>query len=233
MSLQESLKAHPTLQKIGLNNNKIGPEAAKVLAYIIRAEGRHPSTKQLFRTNKIKSLFLTLNRLGPEGANTLADAIIFQQRYGGPAFMTNDGLEEIFLDSNVIGDIGASAIARMLHPSKATLLRTISIRSNRITDIGAQQILDNIQKNDGLLEIDLAENSISTDILTKIKTKLDENCCKYLYFMVLFREEGICQAQIPIQSSCFNGAKLLAEKIRDHYKPRTECCKRVKFNRCL
>ena len=56
LALQESLKVHPNLEKIGLNNNKIGPEAAKGLAYVIRAEGRHQTTRMLYRKNKIKSM---------------------------------------------------------------------------------------------------------------------------------------------------------------------------------
>jgi len=97
--------------------------------------------------------------------------------------------QELYLDSNVIGDIGASAIARMLLPSKATLLRTISVRSNRITNVGGKLILDSIKKNNGILEVDLAENAISESILAQISTKLDQNCCSYLYFTVLFREQ--------------------------------------------
>ena len=233
MSLQESLKWHPNLEMIGLNNNKIGPEAAKSLGYVIRAEARHPVTKMLYRTNKIKGLYLTLNRLGPEGANTIVDAIIYQQRYGGPAFMTNDGLEELFLDSNVIGDIGASAIARMLHPSKATLVRRVSLRSNRITDVGAKQILNNIQTNNGILELDLALNPISPSILAPIKAKLDANCCVFLYFMIKHREEDICREAIPIKKKCIDDAKTLATTIRNHYEPDQRCCERVKMNRCI
>ena len=89
---------------------------------------------------QIHSIYLTLNRLGPglatmhlsaaaafygslycvtEGANILADAISFQQRPTGAAMDDNNGLKELYLDSNVLGDVGAIAIAKMLRDTSA------------------------------------------------------------------------------------------------------------------
>ena len=146
--------------------------------------------------------------------------------------MKNDGLEELFLDSNVIGDIGANAIARLVHPAGATQLRTISVRSNRITDVGAKRILDNVKNNGGILEIDLAHNPISQSILNQLKAKLDTNCCTYLRAMVKNREDSICLKNAATRG-CYNTASQLADKIRAYYEPRVECCKRFKMNRCL
>ena len=44
----------------------------------------------------------------------LADAIEFQQRTGGPSYQYAEGLEFLYLDSNVIGDNGAAAIAKIV-----------------------------------------------------------------------------------------------------------------------
>jgi len=61
-ALQESMKFHPNLEKIGFNNNRLTVEAAKALGNVIRSEARHPLTKAPYRTNNINSIFLTQNR---------------------------------------------------------------------------------------------------------------------------------------------------------------------------
>jgi len=147
--------------------------------------------------------------------------------------LTNNGLEEIYLDSNVIGDIGAQAISNLLDPKAATLLRTISIVSNRITDVGATAILEKMAKNTGLLSLNMDANPISASIMSQITAKLEKNCCAYLYTMVLYREEDLCSTMEELTKGCFDNAKILAQTIMDYYEPQVQCCARVRMNRCL
>jgi len=64
-----------------------------------------------------QSIFFALNRLGPAGTRLIVDAIKFQQRASGPAFKNSQGLKNLYLDSNVIGDAGAAAIAELIGPN--------------------------------------------------------------------------------------------------------------------
>ena len=70
-------------------------------------------------------LYLPLNRLGPAGTRLLVDAIKFQQRASGPAFRDNQGMDTLYLDSNVIGDYGASAIAELVGPNKQGFIEVL------------------------------------------------------------------------------------------------------------
>lgn len=229
--MEQSLKYHPNIERIGLANNFLSPIAAQALGNIIRAEARHPRTKAWYRTNKLRSLYLTLNRLGPAGAVELSNAIGQHQRIGGPAFMANEGLRELYLDSNVIGDIGAQAIAGMLHPTRGSLMQIVSLRSNRITDVGGQALLDAIQINNALLELHLDQNPISPGIISAIKAKLNANCCENLFSYVRYREEDVCVEQTMVP--CPDKARADAHMIVDHYKYDGRCCERIAMNRCL
>ena len=63
LAMTETLKGHPNLEKIGFNNNKLGPESAKALAYVLRAEGRHPTTRR--STRSVAAFVASLSRSRP------------------------------------------------------------------------------------------------------------------------------------------------------------------------
>ena len=76
----------------------------------------------------LQSIYFALNRLGPAGTRQIVDAIKFQQRASGPAGpgSTLGGLEALYLDSNVIGDFGAKAVAEMIGPTKQGVIQEMS-----------------------------------------------------------------------------------------------------------
>ena len=83
----------------------------------------------------------------------LADAIDYQQRASGPSYLENNGLEELYLDSNVMGDEGAFHIAKLLNFDGAPLLKILSLQSNRITDAGAEKLLESVNNNGNILAL--------------------------------------------------------------------------------
>jgi len=193
------------------------------------------------RANSIKALYLPLNRLGPEGVREIVDAIRFQQRSTGPGILSNNGLQMLYVDANVIGDLGAQAISELIMPvgtdvygsilfsAPAQLLNVISLRSNRITDKGATILLDAISKASwaGLKNIRalmLDDNPISPGILNQIRLKLEINCCSQLYSIIFNRR---------MDATLNEGAsKFEANEIREYYRVREMCCQRIKWDSC-
>ena len=173
---------------------------------------------------------MALNRFGPAGVRLLVDAIKFQQRAAGPAFRDASGLEVLYLDSNVIGDFGAQAVAELIKPNpqgfvEATLLRLISLQSNRITDVGAQALLDALDKNGNILSLNLERNfMISPPLMEAIRLRLEKNCCVHLYYTI--RERRIDAGNSVLKST------EEATEIRDYYEVRTQCCVRISWERC-
>ena len=249
--MQESLRFHPNMKQVGFQNNGFSPISAEVppqplpqllcstgssdpycllqvFALMIRAE-----KKQLYKTirgNPVKSLYLALNRLGPAGVRLLVDAIKFQQRSAGPAYRDGDGLEILYLDSNVIGDFGAEAIAELIAPNpqgfvEGSLLKLVSLQSNRITDKGAQALYDALQNNGNILSLNWGRNFMnSPSLMEAIRLRLEKNCCISLYYSV--RKLRI-DAGVSVYS-----ATVEAQEIKDYYEARTQCCERITWERC-
>ena len=92
-----------------------------------------------------------------------------------------------------------------MFPVQATMLRRISLQSNRISDKGATELYDALDKNGeclqllaanpdtifvplypgNILMLDLERNfMVSKSLLEKIRLRLERNCCRYLYDMI-------------------------------------------------
>merc|ERR1711871_1371579 len=228
LALQQSITSHPSLVQLGLQTSDIGKVGAKALATIIRAEIKLRYKR--VRANNIKALYLTLNRLGPEGTREIVEALKWQQRATGPAFMNNDGIENLYLDSNVIGDLGAKAIAELIGPNNAgfvmgTLMRIISLRSNRITDVGATALLAALNNNGNLLALMLEGNNIRPQLMESIRLRLDSNCCSFLENTIRMRRQD--------QGASPSDAEREAFEIREFYRVKSMCCERVGWERCV
>jgi len=91
------------------------------------------------------------------------------------------GVEELYMDSNVIGDEGAIAFANMLTSvGVSTTIKILSLESNRITDKGALALLAGLENAVHVQELKLASNPISPSILHHLHLKLEVHCCAKL-----------------------------------------------------
>ena len=118
----------------------------------------------------------------------------------------------------------------------------ISLKSNRITDEGAKELLVSVLANPIIHEVKLDLNPIEDQtIVARIKHKLNENCCKALRFMIDYRENQVC-LQTPDEDTgeikpCAPKAAAMADQIRNYYHAefqvgRAGCCERLSMVRC-
>lgn len=218
--VQESLRTHKKLRKLGLQNNFIGPAGAAALATALQ-ENYH-----------INVIYLGFNRLGPAGAANLANGIKIQQLPGGTAHKAATGLTELYLDANVLGDVGAGAVADLIR--HAGLLRVLSLQANRITDVGATRIKDAVMTTGSLISLNLIENEISKPILDTIATKLEGNCCRVLDTELFYRCQIPCDVEANARGTvCKKNCKQEAAAIQSVYKVAGKCCERLKMTRCV
>ena len=121
-TLVENLKHCGSLQKLSLTYNKIGPEAGAALADLIK------------NNHSIQELDLHGNNLGSDGVVTLAAAI------------RGSGLCKLNLVSNMIGSVGAEALAKELHYSNRCIQK-ISLIDNPIGSSGTAALANLLRQH--------------------------------------------------------------------------------------
>lgn len=119
-----------SLEKLNLDNNKLGADGMKYLAMALSG----PNCK-------LRSIDLTLNNIGSEGAKALAEGIL-----------KNKSLKELELLDNNIGPEGAVFIAKLLPQ-----LDVLGLRANEIGNAGVQSIA-NAFKTSRVTRLDLYDN---------------------------------------------------------------------------
>ncbi|ORC91078.1 putative leucine-rich repeat protein [Trypanosoma theileri] len=117
--LCKALMQHcPKLRYLDLNENGILDESMLHIAYLLQE-------------SRLQSLFLVSNHLTPRGLPTLCDGVI-----------SSNYIRELQLAFNLLGDVGASLLAKALrdHPT----LRSLDISDNGIGDAGAVAIAEHL-----------------------------------------------------------------------------------------
>ena len=160
------------LEELSLINNSLGLEELT-------------DTVEMLQTSvKLKRLILSCNPLGSGGVARIAKALGSKQRLellclmntechdeGAAALAEmlrrNKTLEVLYLcnedrntqhRSNIIGDNGATALARVLKYNNSSLRELHLCRNTRITSTGLRELIESVQKNKTLtLYIDLPE----------------------------------------------------------------------------
>lgn len=99
-ALAEAIARHPSLRRVYLSGNDLGPDHAAALALLLAPE------------SPVRALYLSANRLGDEGVARLA-----------PALAYNGKLQVLSLGSNGLTSTGAALLHEALrgHPSLQTL----------------------------------------------------------------------------------------------------------------
>jgi len=178
--LAEGLKENLNLTTLLLHGNPIGDAG---MTKIVSALTDH---------KKVKSLDVGDCHLGDDAISSLcsllkANKSVVELTLTGNREVSDMGwsqmamviahgchLKQLYLDYNIIGDFGAGLFAVALSSSKH--LEVLDLEGSRITDAGADLLCDALENyNSNMREINLAENSISEDIVAEIKECLQEN----------------------------------------------------------
>nr|CCC90873.1 putative leucine-rich repeat protein (LRRP) [Trypanosoma congolense IL3000] len=135
------------LEELDVKNNKIGPDGAQYLCksitqncprmrYVDLSENgildeSLVDVAHLLSDSCIETLFLVSCHITPRGVPTLCDGVLSSQH-----------ISSLSLAFNMLGDAGASYIARALssHPA----LRSLDISDNRIGDVGAVDVAEHL-----------------------------------------------------------------------------------------
>jgi len=121
-------------------------------------------------------------------------------------------MEEVYFDSNVLGDEGAIEAAQLLHDPDSKL-RILSLRSNKISDEGAKQLLYGLQAQAllpsavKLLALFLDWNDAIKDLtLVQIRSILEKNCCFYLTTILYnqYRDKYAFDSTVITPDACIN-----------------------------
>lgn len=175
-----NLKAHPSLEVLVLNNNKLSDEAARVLVEILKTnhhisqvEVTDNGITQSAREQLQRSLFLNRQPLALKLAffalqdnDSAVQDVNFQwednmeesANFLGPALKNNKTLEFLNLGNCSLGDQGPASIAPSLRVNST--LRFLGLPNNGITSTGAIALAAALACNTGLTEINLANNRI-------------------------------------------------------------------------
>ncbi len=166
MSLQGLIVHNATLRSLALSDNEIGDSGLMALS-----RGLQQTTQSLLRQLNVQSNLIT-NDSGPTIAAMLR---------------SNRSLQELNLSFNSLGDDGVATIVSALttttttattthhHQRENTTLRTLSLRRNGITNVGAQRIGAALPYMKGLKELLLSKNDIDGLGVTAILHGLRSN----------------------------------------------------------
>ena len=153
--LANPLERHPKLSTLDIGDCQLGDDAIAVVCTLLK----HHNNKQ-----NLLELTLTGNR---NVSQTGWAQLCMSLAHG-------TDLQKLFLDYNLIGDFGAGMFSVALASMKN--LKTVDLEGTGISDTGADLLCDAIESyNMTLEEMNLAENSISEEILSEIKECLQEN----------------------------------------------------------
>jgi hypothetical protein len=148
--MAEALKVNTTLTTLGLRNNQIGNDGAKLIA-------------EALKINKtLTTLNLGGNNIDKDGAELIADAL-----------KENKTLTTLNLYHNNIGKDGAKVIADALKVNKT--LNTLNLGWNKIDDDGAKLIAKALETNKTLTTLNLGWNNIDKDGVELIADALEVN----------------------------------------------------------
>ncbi|CAK9093961.1 unnamed protein product [Durusdinium trenchii] len=183
-ALAEMLHQNRTIKEIVLSSNRITTVGAKALLEALRvnkvvtyislddngeiSEEVRTEIWEIVGANKVAAYVLTLNEsvteidlrckeFGAEGMKVLTAAL-----------KENKQVTKINL-CRCIGDVGAQALAEMLHQNRT--IKTIVLRSNRITTVGAKALLEALRVNKVVTYISLDKNG---DISEEVKKEIEE-----------------------------------------------------------
>ena len=151
--LVNALDDHPKLQSLDLGDCELGDDGLSHVCSLLESNGS--------RTGLVE-LTLTGNQgITQAGWTQLAMAIA-----------NGCSLTSLFLDYTNIGDFGAGVFAVALAASKT--MKVIDFEGCGISDTGAEFLYDLVATYDSpLVEINLAENKISEELLDDIKHVLN------------------------------------------------------------
>jgi len=148
-AIANALEKNSTLKTLVLDYNDIGLNGAKAIA------------EALEKNSTLKTLILDNNDIGNKGAEEI-----------GKALQNNSTLKTLVLNNNNINDYGVNQIVSALGKS---ILTTLYLGTNFITNIGATTIADALKTNRTLKKIDLSYTDIDDDGVNVIVEALKTN----------------------------------------------------------
>jgi len=114
---------------------------------------------QALKTNTaLKDINLGFNRKMGKGAAEIACAL-----------KENTSLEKVYLCSCDIDDETVNKIALALQENKKTALKTIDLSGNKITNAGAERLVQALKENSTIEEIDLGSCSVSSSTDKRVR----------------------------------------------------------------
>eukprot|EP00943_MAST-04B_sp_MAST-4B-sp1_P003230 g3230.t1 len=116
------------------------------------------------KVNTVVTELSLKNCLGPKQAKIIAEML-----------MVNASLKKINLQSNNIGDEGASAIAKGIQENKNCVLEELNLYRNKIKVEGAKSLAEMIKVNASLKNINLLRNEIGDEGASAIAKGIQEN----------------------------------------------------------
>lgn len=106
----------------------------------------------------LKDINLGFNRKMGKGAAEIACAL-----------KENTSLEKVYLCSCDIDDETVNKIALALQENKKTALKTIDLSGNKITNAGAERLVQALKENSTIEEIDLGSCSVSSSTDKRVR----------------------------------------------------------------
>ena len=138
------------LEKLYINNNKLGDHGASLLS------------KGIEITKTLQLLDISNNNIGSSGTTAIANALA-----------NNTSLKELFMEGNEVGQDGAIAIAEAITNNKT--LKTLYINNNKLGDHGAGLLSIGIANNKTLQLLNISNNNIGSSGTTAIANALANN----------------------------------------------------------
>ena len=154
---------HQILKAYQENNNHL--TSIRIARTRLQNGGDDIIANTLRRHTNLKEIYLLKSNMTGAQLLPIVDAI-----RGGHHHV----LEILYLGGNNIGDAGCEAIATLLEDPSCNL-RSISLRSNQIGDVGATILANSLSKNVKLQEISLRSNQIGDGGATAIANSLSKN----------------------------------------------------------
>lgn len=139
LSLQKVLKTFPSLVSLALPGNNMEDDMLKcVMAGLVR-------------NTTLLHLDLSHNRIDDNGAAAIAT--VLQKR--------DLALKTLDLTDNLIRADGAFTLGRAL--SNNSVLQVLSLRLNRLGDVGGQHIFDGLRANKALTSLNVSTNELAAE----------------------------------------------------------------------
>ncbi|NDD92675.1 hypothetical protein EBZ37_11370 [bacterium] len=153
INLANALQGHLWLRRLALRHNRIAPEGARALAFLIR-------------TSCLTSLDLANNQVGEKGAEAFADDLATSRLY------------LLGLASNKIAIAGARKLAAALQSSR---LEFLDLSHNRIGNRGAAAIFDALPSS-RLVSLRLRDNGLDSAATLVLVENLKRNPTQRIHF---------------------------------------------------